>query len=181
METSTREGYRAKVEVQLDQWSTRLEALQASAERAGADVKKELLAELAELKTLEIAGREHLATLEAAAASTWDEVKADLTDKWNRVSGAVDAIWARVQTNTPNLERASVSKITAITNGPLLVEGHIPFFDQNGRAYAPKNAAKFALCRCGGSSNKPFCDGAHAKNGFQGPPQSEPGEGGARN
>lgn len=64
-------------------------------------------------------------------------------------------------------------KITALTNGPLIVEGQPQLIDQNGKAYAPKNPTKFALCRCGGSAKKPFCDGAHAKNGFQGPPQPE--------
>jgi CDGSH-type Zn-finger protein len=58
-------------------------------------------------------------------------------------------------------------KITATTNGPLLVEGAIDLVDQNGKAYAAPNPTKFALCRCGGSSKKPFCDGAHAKNGFE--------------
>jgi CDGSH-type Zn-finger protein len=58
-------------------------------------------------------------------------------------------------------------KITAKTNGPLLVEGAIDLVDQNGKAYAAPNATKFALCRCGGSSKKPFCDGTHAKNGFE--------------
>lgn len=64
-------------------------------------------------------------------------------------------------------------KITALTNGPLLVDGDCSLVDQNGKAYVPQNAAKFALCRCGASAQKPFCDGAHAKNGFQCPPQPE--------
>ena len=64
-------------------------------------------------------------------------------------------------------------KITALTNGPLLIEGQSELIDQNGKTYTPQNAAKFALCRCGGSSKKPFCDGTHAKNGFQCPPQAE--------
>jgi CDGSH-type Zn-finger protein len=65
-------------------------------------------------------------------------------------------------------------KITALTNGPLLVEGHPQFTDQNGKAYVPQLAMKFALCRCGDSSQKPFCDGTHSKNGFLSPAQSAP-------
>ncbi len=60
--------------------------------------------------------------------------------------------------------------ITARTNGPLLVEGDITLVDQNGKAYTPPRP-KFALCRCGGSANKPFCDGTHSKNGFVCPAQ----------
>ncbi len=47
-------------------------------------------------------------------------------------------------------------RIIARENGPYLVEtgGQI----------------KMALCRCGNSSNKPFCDGTHKKVGFQAPP-----------
>lgn len=64
------------------------------------------------------------------------------------------------------------TKITARTNGPLLIEPDgVTLCDQNGKAYATPNAAKFALCRCGGSANKPFCDGTHAKTGFACPPQ----------
>ena len=63
-------------------------------------------------------------------------------------------------------------KITALTNGPLLIEGDsVTVADQNGKPYVPPNASKFALCRCGGSGKKPFCDGTHAKNGFTCPPQ----------
>ena len=62
-------------------------------------------------------------------------------------------------------------KITALTNGPLLIEGLLQVVDQNGNAYKIANPEKYALCRCGGSANKPFCDGAHAKNGFACAPQ----------
>ncbi len=54
-------------------------------------------------------------------------------------------------------------------NGPLLVEGPIKIVDQHGNAF-PTNPDKplVALCRCGQSSKKPFCDGAHNKCGFVG-------------
>jgi CDGSH-type Zn-finger protein len=52
-------------------------------------------------------------------------------------------------------------------NGPLLVEGPIKIVDQNGNSF-PINPDKpaIALCRCGASQNKPFCDGAHKTAGF---------------
>ncbi len=52
-------------------------------------------------------------------------------------------------------------------NGSLKVEGDdVTLVDWNGNEYViPKRP--FALCRCGGSTNKPFCDGTHSKIGFQ--------------
>jgi len=47
-------------------------------------------------------------------------------------------------------------KIT--NNGPYIVEGDFKLTDANGRDIPVKKAA---LCRCGGSTNKPFCDGTH--------------------
>jgi CDGSH-type Zn-finger protein len=55
-------------------------------------------------------------------------------------------------------------KIQASKNGPLLIQGTIEVVDETGKAYP---APTSALCRCGGSSKKPFCDGAHRKNNFQ--------------
>ncbi len=49
-------------------------------------------------------------------------------------------------------------------NGPLLVEGEYTLVDPNGNEIPQ---AKRALCRCGGSTTKPFCDGTHSKIGFQ--------------
>ena len=64
-------------------------------------------------------------------------------------------------------------------NGPYVVEGDFTLTDANGNEIP---IAKRALCRCGGSTTKPFCDGTHSKIGFQGAmaavektePRSEP-------
>jgi CDGSH-type Zn-finger protein len=61
-------------------------------------------------------------------------------------------------------------KITVRPNGPYRVEdpgGVIELVDANGNKYDLTGKPIFALCRCGGSVNKPFCDGTHSKIGFQ--------------
>ena len=67
-------------------------------------------------------------------------------------------------------------KITIRNNGPYLVEGDFTLVDHEGNEVP---LAKRALCRCGGSTTKPFCDGTHSKIGFQGAnaavEKSEPG------
>jgi CDGSH-type Zn-finger protein len=45
-------------------------------------------------------------------------------------------------------------------SGPIWVRGHIPVISADGQTYEVRN--QMTLCRCGRSSNKPFCDGAHA-------------------
>ncbi len=52
-------------------------------------------------------------------------------------------------------------------NGPLVIEGPVTIIDQHGNAFPlPGNKPLVALCRCGHSANKPFCDGAHKTCGF---------------
>ena len=66
-------------------------------------------------------------------------------------------------------------KITIRPNGPYRVEapeGSIDLVDPNGNSYDLSSRLKdgrlaFSLCRCGGSVQKPFCDGTHSKIGFQ--------------
>ncbi len=59
-------------------------------------------------------------------------------------------------------------KITIRPNGPYLVEGEVELVDVNGNKIDTSGkGARFALCRCGGSVTKPFCDGTHSKIGFQ--------------
>ncbi|TWT29570.1 Iron-binding zinc finger CDGSH type [Posidoniimonas corsicana] len=58
-------------------------------------------------------------------------------------------------------------RIRVRPNGPFLVEGPIELFDSEGNAFElnPDKPA-IALCRCGESKNRPFCDGAHKSCGF---------------
>jgi CDGSH-type Zn-finger protein len=50
-------------------------------------------------------------------------------------------------------------------SGPLLVAGPIQLFDADDNAYTLDKEV-IALCRCGQSANKPFCDGSHKTTGF---------------
>lgn len=54
------------------------------------------------------------------------------------------------------------TKITTIPDGPILIEGDL---ELNGMKVEKE---KIFLCRCGGSNNKPFCDGTHKKIEFKG-------------
>jgi uncharacterized Fe-S cluster protein YjdI len=55
--------------------------------------------------------------------------------------------------------------IRASENGPLLVSGGVRILDADGTVLY--EGEKAALCRCGGSGNKPFCDGTHKQIGFR--------------
>ena len=56
-------------------------------------------------------------------------------------------------------------------NGPYLVNGLTTLTNSRGEAIATKET--IALCRCGASNNKPFCDGTHAKIGFEDSKQAD--------
>ena len=56
-------------------------------------------------------------------------------------------------------------KITVRDNGPYVIDGEFQLVDAQGNEIP---AIKRSLCRCGGSTTKPFCDGTHSKIGFQG-------------
>jgi CDGSH-type Zn-finger protein len=59
-------------------------------------------------------------------------------------------------------------KISVRPNGPYLVEGDdVEVLDVNGNKVDTSSRPKIALCRCGASVTKPFCDGTHSKIGFQ--------------
>jgi CDGSH-type Zn-finger protein len=60
-----------------------------------------------------------------------------------------------------------VTTIRLRRNGPYVIEGdEVKVVDWNGVEYAT-DRHPVALCRCGASERKPFCDGAHSKTGFQ--------------
>lgn len=58
--------------------------------------------------------------------------------------------------------------ITISKNGSLKVEGGVRLQDADGNVVETREGKAYYLCRCGASQNKPFCDGAHSKIGFEG-------------
>jgi CDGSH-type Zn-finger protein len=79
-----------------------------------------------------------------------------------------------------NLNKTANQELTIVKDGPYVASGHLPLSKRTigtnaagesvewveGQAYPPQ--AQYALCRCGQSANKPFCDGSHTKAGFDG-------------
>lgn len=65
-----------------------------------------------------------------------------------------------------------MTTIKCAPNGPLLVEGKLTFLGPDGQSI--EHEGKMALCRCGASQKKPYCDGSHAKAGFSDENQSDP-------
>jgi CDGSH-type Zn-finger protein len=58
------------------------------------------------------------------------------------------------------------TRIVVRPNGPYFIEGPAVIVDREGREFVSAKP-RIALCRCGGSETKPFCDGTHARAGFQ--------------
>lgn len=63
--------------------------------------------------------------------------------------------------------------IQVTENGPYLVTGALEVRGADGKAL--EALTTYALCRCGGSANKPFCDGTHARIGFDGTESADHG------
>jgi CDGSH-type Zn-finger protein/uncharacterized Fe-S cluster protein YjdI len=63
--------------------------------------------------------------------------------------------------------RDGMLEVLPQTNGPLRLRGNVEITSGTGRVVARLTQAN--LCRCGGSANKPFCDGSHLVNGFSAP------------
>ena len=58
------------------------------------------------------------------------------------------------------------TEVTPYPDGPLIVRGPIRLIDEDGKEI-PVRRSTIALCRCGRSRMKPFCDGTHKSTGFQ--------------
>jgi len=68
-----------------------------------------------------------------------------------------------------NREEVNVTeqtKISAYDDRPFLVTGPVVIEDAGGNEY-PTEKETIALCRCGASTKKPFCDGTHSRVGFR--------------
>ncbi len=58
-------------------------------------------------------------------------------------------------------------RVAVIDDGPLFVQGGVPLEGADGETYETLN--RMSLCRCGASSNKPYCDGTHSETDFKDP------------
>jgi CDGSH-type Zn-finger protein len=61
----------------------------------------------------------------------------------------------------------ATTKVTVRNDGSILIEGDFEILDPEGAAFGLAGRTSIGLCRCGQSANKPFCDGSHARTGFQ--------------
>jgi CDGSH-type Zn-finger protein len=67
-----------------------------------------------------------------------------------------------------NEESTAPVEIKVRENGPYRVQGPIRLIDADGNEYdLTEMRQPIVLCRCGGSTTKPFCDGTHSRKGFE--------------
>ncbi|MEU8176910.1 CDGSH iron-sulfur domain-containing protein [Microbispora hainanensis] len=71
-----------------------------------------------------------------------------------------------VMADTVMADTLTAVTVTPCEDGPLLVRGPFTLMTQDGRHIDPGRAT-VALCRCGRSATKPFCDGSHKAAGFR--------------
>ena len=74
------------------------------------------------------------------------------------------ALTYRLDESSPDIEPELGVGVGVIDDGPLFVNGGVRVNRSDGRPFEARN--RMTLCRCGGSANKPLCDGTHKSNGF---------------
>ena len=74
------------------------------------------------------------------------------------------ALTYRLGPGEPDIEPDLPVAIGVVDDGPLFVTGGLPVRRADGEAFESRN--RVTLCRCGGSANKPLCDGTHKTIGF---------------
>jgi CDGSH-type Zn-finger protein len=75
---------------------------------------------------------------------------------------------ARDLAQRPGERAGSGCRIVVNSNGALRLEGDFVLLDSAGTSYGLGGRPSIALCRCGGSKDRPFCDGRHEVVGFRG-------------
>ena len=69
-------------------------------------------------------------------------------------------------TGSPDTETAGLPKVEVTPNGPYLIRTECLIVHADGKEEVKTGSV--ALCRCGASANKPYCDGSHRSSGFEG-------------
>lgn len=88
----------------------------------------------------------------------------DIVAQVNKCPSGALSYYRNSEMTNPVVDAETIVEVSA--NGPLLIYGNIKIKDAEGNE-TTKNKVT-ALCRCGQSANKPYCDGTHRKVGFEG-------------
>ncbi len=101
-----------------------------------------------------------------STARPWVEIDAADPDEIAEVvqQCPTGALGFRRLDSGPQEALPSITQVDPRRNGPLFVRGALRRQQADGTV---RDTVRAALCRCGGSANKPFCDGTHRVNGFQ--------------
>jgi uncharacterized Fe-S cluster protein YjdI len=101
-------------------------------------------------------------------AKPWIKIENATTDELKtQIEACPSGALSYKMINKMNNEEAHLeTKVEVLENGPLLVYGTLHITNAQGET--EKKNKTTAFCRCGASQNKPYCDGAHLKSGFQG-------------
>jgi len=81
-------------------------------------------------------------------------------------SGALSYYLNEPEANSEKVDPETETLVEVMPNGPLKVHGNVSVKHADGTESKQTRVTTF--CRCGASSNKPFCDGTHRKVGFEG-------------
>ncbi len=99
------------------------------------------------------------------ARRPWIDVDAATADEVEDAVARCPSGALRTRRPGAAVRRLRPSQLRASKDGPLFVSGGVRVVDAEGNLLYEGERA--ALCRCGGSDNKPFCDGTHRKIGFR--------------
>lgn len=97
----------------------------------------------------------------------WVEIDAETPERIAEIvancpTGALNARWLD---GTPPQALPEATTVMPTLDGPLFVRGRLRLLDREGNVI--REDTRVALCRCGHSQNKPFCDDSHYKVGFE--------------
>jgi|SRR6056297_189436 len=80
-------------------------------------------------------------------------------------SGALSITFKNQENMSDQPSADNAIEMKPLPNGPVMIQGNLKWKNKNGEEETVEGPC--ALCRCGASDNKPFCDGSHNKIGFK--------------
>ncbi len=89
-----------------------------------------------------------------------------LTWKWNKDLTDAEKTRPKGEAAADEVVPTPVTDVMIIENGPAIIKGKFKVTDGTGKLI--ETSGQIAICRCGASRNKPFCDGTHHVTGFKG-------------